>query len=229
MLSAVSEVSHHEACRPRIGTVRGTMRELFERRKAPPACAPGLGRASVRPTAFEPRKDQKSKLWSRAVELSSLVLLGCSLGRRGALSRTAKRRAARAAEAFRAGLSPHILACGGKAWSGVREADALAAFLLESGVPESALERELWSHSTRDNAHFAAQLLLPRGLRRIGLVTCDWHMARALRCFEGAGFEPVAVPAVAPRLRGFPGMVRAVRERVSFAVDNARTWGFSRV
>jgi len=163
------------------------------------------------------------------VELRSLVLLGCRLGRCGELSRTAKRRAACAAEAFRAGLSPHVLTCGGKAWSGVREADALAAFLIESGVPEAALEREVWSHSTRENAHFAAKLLLPRGLRRIGLVTCDWHMARALRCFEGAGFEPVALPALAPRLRGVPALLRVARERVSFAVDSARTRGFSRV
>jgi uncharacterized SAM-binding protein YcdF (DUF218 family) len=139
------------------------------------------------------------------------------------------RRATRAGEAFRAGLSPHILACGGKAWSGVREADALCAFLRESGLPESALEAELWSHSTRQNAHFAAQLLLPRGLRRVGLVTCDWHMARALRCFQGAGFEPVAVPAVAPRLRGFPALVRVARERASFAADSLITRGFSRV
>ena len=163
------------------------------------------------------------------MELPSLVLLGCRLGRRGELSQTAARRATRAAEAFRAGLSPHVLTCGGKAWSGVREADALATFLFESGVPEAALEREIWSHSTRENAHFAAQLLLPRGLRRIGLVTCDWHMARALRCFEGAGFEPVALPALAPRLRGASALLRAARERVSFAVDSARTRGFSRV
>ena len=111
----------------------------------------------------------------------------------------------------------------------MREADALCGFLRESGVPEGALEREEWSRSTRQNAHFAAKLLLPRGVRRIGLVTCDWHMARALRCFEGAGFEPVALPAPAPLLHGFPALVRVVRERLSFAVDNALTRGFSRV
>jgi uncharacterized SAM-binding protein YcdF (DUF218 family) len=163
------------------------------------------------------------------VELPSLVLLGCRLGWRGTLTAAGKRRAARAAEAFRAGLSPRIVACGGKAWSGVREADALCAFLIAAGVPESALEREVWSRSTRQNAHFAAKMLLPRGLRRIGLVTCDWHMARALRNFEGAGFEPVAVPAMAPILRGLPGIVRVVRERVSFVVDYAVTRGFSSV
>jgi uncharacterized SAM-binding protein YcdF (DUF218 family) len=171
----------------------------------------------------------KIGLWWAPVELSSLVLLGCRLGRHGAPSATAARRATRAAEAYRAGVSAHILACGGKAWSGVRETDALCGFLLQAGVPESALEREGWSRSTRQNAHFAAKLLLPRGVRRIGLVTCDWHMARALRCFEGAGFEPVAVPAIAPVLSGLPALVRVVRERLSFIVDSAVTRGFARV
>ena len=230
MLSAVSEVSHHEACRARIGTVSATMRELSNRCKLAPAAFRTRHRLtpSSRP-ALEPGRNEESKLWSQAVELPSLVLLGCRLGRRGTLSRPAERRAARAAEAFRTGLSPHVLACGGKAWFGVREADALAAFLVEAGVPEAAVERELWSRSTRENAHFAAKLLLPRGLRRVGLVTCDWHMARALRCFEAAGFEPLAVPAFAPGLRGFRAVLQVARERVSFAVDSALTHGFSRL
>jgi uncharacterized SAM-binding protein YcdF (DUF218 family) len=111
----------------------------------------------------------------------------------------------------------------------VREADALCAFLSDAGVPRAALEAELHSSSTRENAHFAANILIPRGLRRVGLVTCDWHMPRALRCFRAAGFEPVALPAVAPSLPGFPGVARAVRERVSLVVDGALTLGFSRV
>jgi uncharacterized SAM-binding protein YcdF (DUF218 family) len=163
------------------------------------------------------------------VELASLVLLGCRLGSHGALSAAGARRAARASAAFHAGLSPRILACGGKAWSGVREADVLCAFLRNSGIPERALEAELWSHSTRQNAHFAAKILLPRGQRQIGLVTCDWHMARALRCFRGAGFEPVALPAPAPSLRGVPAFVRVAREGVSLVADSFITLGFWRV
>jgi uncharacterized SAM-binding protein YcdF (DUF218 family) len=171
----------------------------------------------------------KIELWSLAVELPSLVLLGCRLARRGALSATAERRAERAVEAFRAGHALHILTCGGKAWWGVREADALCAFLIKAGVPPSALEAEVWSRSTRQNAHFAAKLLLPRGQRRIRLVTCDWHMERALRCFEAAGFDPLAMPATAPPLPGLSGLFRVARERLSFAVDRAVTRGFSRV
>lgn len=158
-----------------------------------------------------------------------MILLGCRLGAHGALSPTAERRAQRALVAFRAGLSGHVLACGGKAWSGVREADALCAFLAKSGLPDAALEGEIWSRSTRQNAHHAARLLLPRGFRRVGIVTCDWHMPRALSCFRGAGFDAEPLPAESPPVNGASALARAVRERFSIALDHARTLGFSRV
>jgi len=163
------------------------------------------------------------------VELEFLILLGCRLRPFGALSAAGERRAARAAAAFHAGVAPRILACGGKIWSHVRETDALCAALIRARVPDSALEREGHSRSTRQNARYAAKLLLPRGVRRVGLVTCDWHMARALCCFQGAGFDPVPLAAPAPALRGISGLERAVRERLSFAVDRLVTWNFTSV
>jgi uncharacterized SAM-binding protein YcdF (DUF218 family) len=159
----------------------------------------------------------------------SLVLLGCRVVGPAALSPPARRRALRAAQALHSGLTSHIIACGGKAWDGVRESDALCAFLLEQGVPQSTVERESSSHSTRQNAHYAAQLLLPRGLRRVWLVTCDWHMPRALRCFTGAGFQPEALPALSPPIARGSEFVRGTRERVCLALDALATRGFSRV
>ena len=159
----------------------------------------------------------------------SLVLLGCRVLGPAMLSPPAKRRALRAAEALRSGMARHVLACGGKAWSGVRESDALCAFLLEQGASESALERESHSHSTRENAHYAAKLLLPRGISRVWLVTCDWHMPRALRCFAGAGFQAEPLPALSPPIALGATFVRAGRERVCLALDALVTRGFSRV
>ena len=163
------------------------------------------------------------------MEPISLVLLGCRVVGPAALSPPARRRALCAARALHSGLTRHILACGGKRWGGVREADALSAFLVEQGVPETALERETLSRSTRQNAHYAAQLLLPRGLSRVWLVTCDWHMPRALRCFEGAGFQPEPLPALSPPIAIRSGLYRSARERVCLALDALATRGFSRV
>jgi uncharacterized SAM-binding protein YcdF (DUF218 family) len=163
------------------------------------------------------------------VELMTLVLLGCRVTGPMTLSAAAARRAERTAQAFQAGLAPRVLVCGGKAWASVREADAMCAFLAARGVPEQALERELWSRSTRQNAHFAAKLLLPRGLFRVGVVTCDWHMPRALCCFRGAGFDALPVPAAVPQLTTGETLLRQARERVSLMVDQLLTRGFSRV
>jgi hypothetical protein len=165
----------------------------------------------------------------RVVEPRSLVLLGCRVVGPAVLSPPAERRARCAARALDTGLTNHILACGGKAWRGVRECDALCAFLLEQGVPEHALEREASSHSTRENARYAAALLLPRGLGQIWLVTCDFHMPRALRCFRGAGFEAEPLAASSPPLALGAQLVRSARERVSLALDTLATRGFSRV
>jgi uncharacterized SAM-binding protein YcdF (DUF218 family) len=158
-----------------------------------------------------------------------LVLLGCRVVGPAALSSPAQRRALRAAAAFRSGLTQHVLACGGKAWGGVRESDALYAFLIAQGVSASALERESQSNSTRENARYAAQLLLPRGISKIWVVTCDWHMPRALRCFAGAGFDAEPLPALSPAIAMGATFLRAGRERVCLALDALVTRGFSRV
>ncbi len=163
------------------------------------------------------------------VEPMSLVLLGCRVTGPNTLSPPATRRARRAVQALGTGAFTRILVCGGKSWHGVREADALCAFLTENGVPTSALERELWSHSTRQNAHYAAKLWLPRGLLRVGIVTCDWHMPRALHCFRGAGFDPEPLPALSPQVSMAETLLRSARERTSLALDTLVTRGFSRV
>ena len=105
----------------------------------------------------------------------------------------------------------------------------MRAGLLSLAVPEAAIEAEIWSATTRENAHYAAQLLLPRGLQQIGLVTCDFHMARALACFRGAGFEPQPLPALTPASTVLATWRREARERVSLAVDRLATRGFSSV
>ncbi len=168
-------------------------------------------------------------LWFCAVEPMTLVLLGCRVRGPAALSPTSARRAERALRAYRDGEANHILACGGKSWDTVREADALCAYLSARGVPHAVLEKELRSRSTRQNARFAARLLLPRGVRRVLLVTCDFHMERALACFRGAGFDPVPMPSLSPTLSVKDQWQRKIRERVSGLVDRLLTRGFSRV
>lgn len=112
----------------------------------------------------------------------------CVLGCR-ANSATLARRARAASEVYQARGATLALACGGRAWGGVVEADAIAGMLLSGGVPAHAIVRERCSLDTRDNARFAASLLARRGLSRVLLVTCIWHLPRAERLFRMAGLE----------------------------------------
>jgi uncharacterized SAM-binding protein YcdF (DUF218 family) len=78
--------------------------------------------------------------------------------------------------------------------------------LAEGGLMQAALERDFatpvaWneerSTTTRENAVYTAQLLLPQKLSTVVLVSHLWHLPRSLWAFERAGFK--ALPWPAPR------------------------------
>jgi uncharacterized SAM-binding protein YcdF (DUF218 family) len=68
------------------------------------------------------------------------------------------------------------------------EAGAARDFLLQCGVPDSAILIENNSRNTRENALFSKQLVdsLASGSRCL-LVTSAWHIRRAEACFDKAG------------------------------------------
>jgi len=151
----------------------------------------------------------------------ALVLLGCRVAA-GALPSAAARRVARAAEAFRAGLAPRVVVTGGRVWEGCVEADRLGDELVTDGVPRERLLLERASWTTRDNAVLTARLLAPLGYRHIGLVSCDWHLARALWSFRHEGFEAEPVAATSPPVPAHRLVVRGLRERGAWLFDWAR-------
>jgi uncharacterized SAM-binding protein YcdF (DUF218 family) len=134
----------------------------------------------------------------------ALVVLGCRIAPSGRPAPPAARRAATAATAFHAGVAPLVLVSGGRRWGSQIEARALRLALVRAGVPASAVVEELCSLSTYENAVFSAALLARLGARRAAVVTCPWHMARALQSFRTAGVEAIPLPtppAGIPRLR----------------------------
>ncbi len=134
-----------------------------------------------------------------AAPLDALVVLGCRVGEGGVLSAPAERRVRSAAAAFASGHAPLVIASGGKRWSRLSEAEAFQRRLLELGVPEPSLRLESRSMNTRQNARFTVELLRAEQLTRLGVVTCEWHMQRALSAFEHYGFRATAFPATTPR------------------------------
>jgi uncharacterized SAM-binding protein YcdF (DUF218 family) len=110
----------------------------------------------------------------------------------GALARRIEAAAALYARA--ADQAPLVVASGGRRWGGLVEADVMARELARLGVPANAILRERCSLSTSDNARFAAAILERHGMRAAAIVTCAWHLPRALLHFRNAGVEvqPVA-------------------------------------
>ncbi|WP_231511743.1 YdcF family protein [Chondromyces apiculatus] len=128
----------------------------------------------------------------------AIVVLGCKILVSGRPGGAAARRAATAAQAWREGVAPRVIASGGRRWGAHSEARALSLALERAGVPSGAIVEELWSMTTYENAIFCAALLAQLAVRRVVLVTCSWHMPRALSNFRAMGVDvrPLSTPVV---------------------------------
>jgi uncharacterized SAM-binding protein YcdF (DUF218 family) len=129
----------------------------------------------MQPTDVEPR--------------DAIIVLGAPLAGDGGLTSILVERVAAAAELYRAGGAPLVVASGGVTHGAPRaEADALAEGLVAAGVPDVIVERT--SLSTFENARNCAELLFPRGAKRVWLVTQPFHAKRAAWLFRHLGFSP---------------------------------------
>jgi uncharacterized SAM-binding protein YcdF (DUF218 family) len=155
----------------------------------------------------------------RRVTFDALIVLGCRVST-GPLTHAALRRAERAALAYHEQGAELVIACGGKAWQHVVEAEAFARDLARRGVPEARLLLERESMTTRGNARGTAQLLQGRPHARLGLVTCDWHMPRALRLFQCFGLHATPLPATSPARPLHVVLTRKARESASQLLDS---------
>jgi uncharacterized SAM-binding protein YcdF (DUF218 family) len=104
-----------------------------------------------------------------------------------------------AAKMYRATGKP-LLAAGG-APLGSRSSEAMQMKSVLEGeflVPVEWVEEA--SSNTRENAYKSFAILQKQGIRQIALVTHAWHMPRAAREFEQAGFEVTPAATVYTRL-----------------------------
>jgi uncharacterized SAM-binding protein YcdF (DUF218 family) len=79
----------------------------------------------------------------------------------------------------------------------------MAQALIERGVPREVIVCERLSFSTRENARYVAVLCANRGIDRVALVTCVWHLPRALKCFAAEGLAVVEQISAGERPAGW--------------------------
>ena len=125
----------------------------------------------------------------------AIVVLGCRIAPSGRPGPAATRRATAAAGAYLGGVASCVVVSGGRRWGAQIEARAMSGVLRRAGVPASAIVEELCSLSTHENAVLSAAVLRRLGARRAAVVTCPWHMRRALADFRAAGVEVFPIPA----------------------------------
>jgi uncharacterized SAM-binding protein YcdF (DUF218 family) len=118
----------------------------------------------------------------------AIIVLGAPLAKDGALTHVLAERVAAAAQLYRAGGAALVAVSGGITHGAPRaEADALAEGLRAAGVPDVIVERA--SMTTAQNARLCAELLAPRGVHRVWIVTQPFHGKRAALLFRRAGFD----------------------------------------
>lgn len=98
-----------------------------------------------------------------------------------------------AATLYRDSKKPILLTGGKPLGSSISEAELMKRVLeQEFNTPVQWLEER--SGNTLESARNSYQLLQKSGIKRIYLVTHAWHMPRAVRAFQAAGFEVIAAP-----------------------------------
>jgi uncharacterized SAM-binding protein YcdF (DUF218 family) len=101
-----------------------------------------------------------------------------------------------AALARRTGLP--ILVSGGAVSGATTTLAAMMATSLRDDFGLTSHWEEDRSRDTWENAEFSAAILQTAGIRRIYLVTHDWHMRRSLLAFRHFGLDPVPVSVRPP-------------------------------
>jgi uncharacterized SAM-binding protein YcdF (DUF218 family) len=127
----------------------------------------------------------------------NLVVLGCQVHADGTLSEALRERMDKAY----AYLAEHpqakaVLTGGQGADEPLPEAQAMAAYLVDKGIPEERLYLDETSGNTWENLAHAKDILEAENLGgNIAVVTSETHMARALYAAEKMGLKAAALPA----------------------------------
>ena len=128
-------------------------------------------------------------------ELDCLILLGAQV--RGKVpSRALRRRIEKAFDYLKSHPGTYVILSGGQgAGEEITEAKAMESALSEAGIERKRLIMEERSTSTLENLKFSKRLL-PASAVRVGIVTSNFHLYRALELAKKLGYRaPVGIGA----------------------------------
>lgn len=129
---------------------------------------------------------------------------------------------------YNQGLAPWIIVTGGRQeGDAFTEADTAETWLMNRGVPESAILMENEGRDTWQNMAGAWIAAEPHGIKRVLLVSDGFHLFRAERMANAVGFEAYTSPAPDSPIRPWSGVEFGyiIRETVAVIVQMPR-WLF---
>jgi uncharacterized SAM-binding protein YcdF (DUF218 family) len=151
---------------------------------------------------------------SRLEKAEAIVVLGSNVSENGVLESDSLRRAIQGIVLQRKGLAPLLVLSGTAPKKGLTEAKVRAELAREIGISSDAILTEEGARTTREEAIRIGALLRARQVRRVLLVTSPYHMLRAQRLFERAGFEvlPATAEDTSQAANSPEGRLRLTRE-----------------
>lgn len=133
-----------------------------------------------------------------------------------------------ALELWRQGLASTIMVTGGKLPDDrFTEAETSRAYLVERGVPESAIMLENEGRTTYESLAAAAPMLLDAGLPDVVLVSDSYHLKRSDLIADGLGLNGRGSAAPDSVVTGWTSLRRHLEEAAGVAVG--RIIGFDRL
>jgi uncharacterized SAM-binding protein YcdF (DUF218 family) len=131
----------------------------------------------------------------RAQPADVIIVLGAGLRADNTPGPALTRRAAHAAELWKAGFAPVIICSGGSPGNRPRsEADACAELLRGYDIPAGAIVLENRSRSTEENAFESKAIMDAKGWQTAIVVSDKYHVFRANRLFRNAGIPAYTSP-----------------------------------
>ncbi len=137
----------------------------------------------------------------------AILLLGLRLHGDGTAVPELLLRVDKAAECYRKGLAPRIIACGGLT-EGIprKECDVMAEHLIARGIPDDVIIREGQSTITSENIVNAVNLLGGVEGKRVLVVSSDYHVFRAKIICRRLGLKADGCGARLPLNRYTPNL-----------------------
>jgi len=133
-----------------------------------------------------------------------------------------------ALDLYEEGVAPVVMVTGGnQPGDRFTEAEASASYLVDRGVPESAIMREDGGHTTYESLDAAADQLLAADLNDVVVVTDPYHSLRSRLIADEVGLDASLSPTPTSVVTGWSSFKREIEEAGGVALG--RIIGFDRL